>query len=144
MTTTNIITVNLTTDPAAIRVQKTERVTVRFATATGELQSREGPNRYTSGDALVQSKSGDTWVVNRARFTEKYAPTPPMQMGEDGSYDALPQVILAKRMDADFSLYRKAGGDLLHGKANDWVLQYAPGDFGVCEQLRFAQVYVQL
>ncbi len=144
MTTSNIITVNLSTDPTAIRVQKTERVTVRFATAAGELQSREGPNRYANGDAIVQSQSGDTWVVNRARFTEKYAAVPPILMGEDGRYDALPQVILAKRMHVDFSLHRKAGGDLLHGKANDWVLQYAPGDFGLCEQLRFAQVYVQL
>jgi hypothetical protein len=36
---------------------------------------------------------------------------------------------------------RSAGGDLLHGNAGDWVLQYAPGDYGVVEQERFALVY---
>jgi hypothetical protein len=140
----NIITVNLSTDSNAVRVQKTERVTVQFATQTGTLQSREGPNNYHSGDAIVQSASGDKWVVNHARFTDKYTAVKPLIMGEDGAYDAVPQVILAKLMHVDFALHRKAGGDLLHGKAGDWVLQYAVGDFGVCEQVRFAQVYVRV
>jgi PGDYG protein len=140
----NIITLNLETDPEAVRVQKTERVTVQFATQIGSLQSREGPNNYGMDDAIVQSVSGDKWVVHRARFGDKYAAVTPLIMGEDGAYDAVPQVILAKLMHTDFSLYRKAGGDLLHGKAGDWVLQYAPSDFGVCEQTRFAQVYVRV
>ena len=38
-------------------------------------------------------------------------------------------------------LYRSAGGDLLRGNPGDWLLQYAPGDYGVVEQGRFAQVY---
>ncbi len=140
----NIISVSLETDPNAVRVQKTERVVVSFASEAGTLQSREGPNRYVIGDAIVQSSGGDKWVVNRARFIEKYAAVAPLMMGEAGAYDAVAQIILAKHMQADFSLYRKAGGDLLHGKAGDWVLQYAPGDFGVCEQVRFAQVYVRV
>ncbi len=140
----NIIKVNLNTDCQAVRVQKTETVTVQFATQAGTLQSREGPNNYAIHDAIVQSKSGDRWVVNRPRFIEKYAAVAPLMMGEDGAYDAVPQVILAKCMQADFALYRKVGGDLLHGKADDWVLQYGQGDFGVCEQIRFAQVYVRV
>ncbi|WP_297907935.1 PGDYG domain-containing protein, partial [Thiomonas sp.] len=34
-----------------------------------------------------------------------------------------------------------AGGDRLQGKPGDWLLQYAPGDFGLAAQSRFAQVY---
>mgnify|MGYP000485764906 CR=1 FL=1 len=49
----NIITINLETDINAIRVQKTERVTVYFATQTGTLHSREGPNNYDVHDAIV-------------------------------------------------------------------------------------------
>lgn len=140
----NIITINLETDINAIRVQKTERVTVYFATQTGTLHSREGPNNYDVHDAIVQSASGDKWAVNRTRFVDKYAALAPLTMGENGTYDAKPKVILAKLMQADFSLSRKAGGDLLSGKAGDWVLQYDVGDFGVCEQVRFAQAYTQV
>ena len=141
MSANNIITVNLNTDVAAVRVQKTERVTVHFAAVVGELESLEGANRYHVGDAIVQARQGNAWVVERARFIEKYAAVAPLVMGADGLYDALPQVILAKRMAHNFALHRKLGGDLLHGSAGDWVLQYAPGDFGVCAQARFAQVY---
>lgn len=140
----NIVSINLATDPHATRVQKTERVTVIFATCNGLLQSREGPNAHTIGDAIVQSAMGDKWVVNRARFLDKYVAVAGIRMGEDGAYDAAPQVIYAKCMAQDFSLYRQAGGDLLHGKAGDFALQYGEGDFGVCEQTRFARVYVRV
>lgn len=32
-------------------------------------------------------------------------------------------------------------GDVLNGVAHDWVLQYAPGDYGVVENARFLRVY---
>ena len=40
-----------------------------------------------------------------------------------------------------FSLARSSGGDVLHGLAHDWLLQYAPGDFGIVEDARFRRVY---
>ena len=36
---------------------------------------------------------------------------------------------------------RSEAGDVLHGQAGDWVLQYAPGDYGVVQARRFAKVY---
>ena len=50
------------------------------------------------------------------------------------------------RMDAnaaavDFSVRRTVGGDLLQGSAGDWLLQYAPGDWGVVERTKFERVY---
>jgi len=50
--------------------------------------------------------------------------------------------VLAKRMDEAFSLARSAqGGDVLKGTAGDWIMQYAPGDYGVVQAARFAKVY---
>ncbi|WP_179404593.1 PGDYG domain-containing protein [Burkholderia guangdongensis] len=133
---------DLRSDPQARRVVKDETVTVAFATADGELMSLEGLNRYVAGDALITGSTGDRWVVSRARFDAKYLPADPaLAHGTPGAYRNRPAVVLAKRMDAPFSIARSAGGDTLRGAAGDWVMQYAPGDYGVVQAQRFAQVY---
>src|SRR6478735_6970199 len=106
---------DLASDPAARRVVKDEAVSVEFAAAAGELMSLEGPNRYAPGDAIVTGASGERWVVSRERFDAKYLP-------EGG-------------------IARSAHGDTLTGDAGDWVMQYAPGDYGVVKAARFAKVY---
>ncbi|ARK89762.1 PGDYG domain-containing protein [Burkholderia pseudomallei] len=134
--------VDLSNDPDALRVVKDETVQVEFAAQTGELTSLEGPNRYAAGDALVTGSTGDRWVVSRERFDAKYAPVAAGGAhGEPGAYRNRPAVVLAKRMDAPFSIARSAGGDTLRGDAGDSVMQYAPGDYGVVQAKRFAQVY---
>ena len=65
----------------------------------------------------------------------------PQPLGSDGRYRCKPVVVLAKQIAETFSIARSAGGDVLHGKANDWLLQYAPGDYGVVENSRFLKVY---
>ena len=50
-------------------------------------------------------------------------------------------MVLAKQMREAFSLARSEAGDVLHGQPGDWVLQYAPGDYGVVQAQRFAKVY---
>ncbi|MBV8628220.1 MAG: PGDYG domain-containing protein, partial [Paraburkholderia sp.] len=114
-----------------------------FAQGDGELMSLEGPNRYTRGDALVTGSTGDRWVVSRERFDAKYLPVgAALAHGEPGAYRNRPAVVLAKQMDTPFSLARTAaGGDVLRGTAGDWIMQYAPGDFGVVQATRFAKVY---
>ena len=136
--------VDLRTDPQAAAYVKHETVQVQFATAAGELISREGPNRYAAGDAIVTGSTGDRWSVSRARFEARYQPVPPTAAGDDGAYVNRPIPVLARPMPTAFRMARSAGGDLLHGKAGDWLLQYAPGDYGVVEQGRFAQVYRKL
>ena len=49
--------------------------------------------------------------------------------------------VLAKQMRERFSIARSAGGDVLRGEAGDWLLQYAPGDYGIAEDARFRRVY---
>ena len=132
---------DLRADPAARWYVKHEQVQVRFATQEGELVSREGPNRYRAGDALITGSTGDRWSVSRARFDARYTPVAPGMEGRDGLYVNRPIPVLARRMTASFTMARSAGGDVLRGKAGDWVLQYAPGDYGVVEQERFAKVY---
>ncbi len=66
--------IDLRTDPAAARYIKEEVVQVTFAAEPGELVSREGPNRYQPGDAIVTGATGDRWVVSRDRFDARYLP----------------------------------------------------------------------
>jgi hypothetical protein len=81
--------------------------------------------------------------VSRARFDAKYLPADAaLAHGEAGAYRNRPAVVLARRMDEAFSLARSAqGGDVLKGTAGDWIMQYAPGDYGVVQAARFAAVY---
>jgi hypothetical protein len=134
--------IDLRDDPAAGRYVKDEIVAVEFAQASGELMSLEGANRYLPGDALITGTGGARWVVDRARFDGKNGPADaPLAHGAPGRYRNRPAVVLAKRMDGQFSIARRAAGDVLTGAAGDWVLQYAPGDYGVVRADRFAQVY---
>jgi hypothetical protein len=140
--------IDLTTDPTAARYVKHEEVDVVFARCAGELISREGPNRYQRGDALITGSTGDQreckadrWSVSRDRFDEKYQPVPPLGHGDDGRYQARAIPVLARQMAEPFTVARSQGGDLLRGEANDWLLQYAPGDYGIVENARFERVY---
>jgi hypothetical protein len=132
---------DLTRDGGAALYVKQEVVTVAFARGDGELISREGPNRYRAGDALITGSTGDRWSVSRDRFDAKYEPLTPTQAGTDGPYRAKPVPVLAKQIAEPFTMARCAGGDVLSGAAQDWVLQYAPGDYGVVENARFIRVY---
>lgn len=133
--------IDLEYDPQARRFVKDETVDVVFATEPGELNSREGANRYAVGDALITGSTGDRWSVSRDRFDAKYVPVPPVRHGHDGRYKNRPIPVRAKQMPAEFSLARSAGGDLIVGKAHDWLMQYAPGDFGIVDNAKFQRVY---
>ncbi|MDP1734845.1 MAG: PGDYG domain-containing protein [Sulfuritalea sp.] len=133
--------IDLTREASARLFVKDEVVDVVFARAAGELISREGPNRFEVGDALITGSTGDRWSVSRDRFDAKYIPVAPVTAGEDGHYRSKPLPVLARQIGEAFSLSRSSGGDVLHGKALDWVLQYAPGDFGIVDNARFQKVY---
>jgi hypothetical protein len=132
---------DLTADPAARRAVKSERVSVEFADMAGELVSGVGVNRYLAGDALITGSTGDRWSVSRDRFDAKYDPEPPTVRGNSGHYRNRPATVLAKRLDKPFTVARMVGGDALYGDAGDWLIQYAPGDYGIVESTRFKRVY---
>jgi uncharacterized protein (DUF2237 family) len=131
----------LSTDGGACWVVKDEVVSVEFADAPGVLESAVGRNRYAAGDALLTGSTGDRWCVSRDRFDPKYQPEAPLSPGEPGRYRNCPVLVLAKRMSVAFTVERSAGGDLLEGKAGDWLVQYAPGDHGIVAAARFDRVY---
>ncbi|MDO8788803.1 MAG: PGDYG domain-containing protein [Sulfuritalea sp.] len=133
--------IDLTRDDSASLFVKDEVVDVVFSTIAGELISREGPNRFEAGDALIAGSTGDRWSVSRSRFDARYIPVAPTKIGANGCYRARPVQILAKQMVEAFTLARSLGGDVLSGLAHDWVIQYAPGDFGIVANARFRRVY---
>ncbi|MDE2256104.1 MAG: PGDYG domain-containing protein [Betaproteobacteria bacterium] len=132
---------DLRTDPRACTYVKHEVVDVCFARAAGTVLSREGPNRYRKGDAILTGSTGDRWSVSRERFDARYKALTGTTPGADGRYVSQPVPVVARQMGHDFTIARSAGGDLLRGLANDWLLQYAPGDYGVVENARFTRVY---
>ncbi len=140
----HLVDIDLSIDPQAAAYVKTEIVDVTFASQPGELASPEGPNLYAAGDALVTGSTGTRWTVSRSRFDARYEAMAPLAAGDAGRYRAKPIPVLAKRVDEAFTAARSAGGDLLCGEAGDWLLQYAPGDFGVAGHDRFIRVYSKL
>jgi PGDYG protein len=134
-------TPDLNADPDACWVMKDEVVAVGFAAVPGMIESAVGLNRYVAGDALLTGSTGDRWCVSRDRFDAKYLPEAPTVLGQPGLYRNRPVAVLARRMSAPFTVQRSAGGDVLHGDAGDWLLQYAPGDHGIVAEDRFARVY---
>lgn len=133
--------IDLRTDPDARTYVKNETVQVEFAKQPGELISLEGPNKYAIGDALITGSGGERWCVSRDRFDAKYEPLSPLKHGEDGAYRNKPVPVLAKQMQGPFTIARSTGGDVLQGKPQDWLMQYAPGDYGITENARFQKVY---
>ncbi len=137
---TALTDVDLAQDPAARQYVKDEVVSVTFATTSGEIRSAVGVNHHAAGDALVTGSTGDRWSVSRDRFEARYVPQG-IAMGESGPYRNRPVPVLARQMHEAFTVARSAGGDVLTGNAGDWLLQYAPGDFGVVDRARFERVY---
>jgi hypothetical protein len=133
--------VDLATDPDARQAAKEETVSVEFAARADVLVSAVGLNRYSPGDALITGSTGDRWCVSRDRFDAKYDPVSGTIRGEAGYYRNRPVTVLAKHIDVPFSVARTAGGDVLRGNAGDWLVQYAPGDYGIVERTRFERVY---
>ncbi len=127
--------IDLTQDHAAKMFVKNETVYVTFAVQDGELLSREGINRFRASDALIASESGERWCVSRDRFDLKY------ELVVANQFRAKHIPVLARQMQEPFTISRRAGGDVLEGAALDWLLQYAPGDYGIVENARFLRVY---
>ncbi len=138
---TELKNVDLRSDQDARWYVKEETVQVAFAKMDGEIMSLEGPNRYEKGDALITGATGSRWCVSRDRFDSKYEPVSPLERGEEGQYKNRPIPVLAKRMKEVFSIARSQGGDRLHGESGDWLMQYAPGDYGITRHFRFVEVY---
>ena len=133
--------IDLASDSTAHHHVKDEIVQVVFATRDDSVTSREGLNHFRAGDALITGSTGDRWSVSRERFDAKYHPVAPLMHGGGGPYRSKPVPVRAKQINEPFTVKRTSGGDLLRGAAGDWLMQYAPGDYGIVENAKFQRVY---
>lgn len=141
MPTTDGTETGLSRHPLALRVRKRPiPVQVEFAQVSMTVTTLEGPVPADAGDAIITGISGERWPVPRARFHDKYAPVPPLQAGQPGSYLAKPKVVLALQMALEFSVTTSKGATLT-GKPGDWMLDYGDGSNGVVAQDIFSGTY---
>jgi len=133
---------DLGTDPLTIWVVKQPvPVQVRFALGDGVLGTAEGPVSYLKGDALLSGEAGDRWPVSRASFDAWYEPERPSSGGNDGVYRKRPQPVRARRMDQAFQVRVGYANDPIQGRPGDWLLMYAPGEYGVVGAEQFSRTY---
>lgn len=116
-------------------------VTVEFALAPGELQTLEGPVAYAAGDALLTGSVDDRWPVRREKFLGTYAPAGDGKAGEPGIYRKKPLVVHACRMQEPFTVTVGRDRNPIKGKPGDWLLQYAPGEYGIVAAAIFGRTY---
>lgn len=135
-----IVSMDLCRDQDAKRFIKTGSVTVAFAQEAGRIATREGEVGYLPGDALITGVEGECWPVARQKFDSSYVPIPPNRHGQPGEYRNT-VVIWAKQMEKPFAVRVGAHGDVIHGKAGDWLTQYGPGALGVVAAEIFRKSY---
>lgn len=125
-----------------VRVRKLPvDVTVEFATAAGELPTLEGPVAYAAGDALLTGGSDDRWPVRREKFLRTYAPAGSFEAGLPGLYRKKPLVVHACKMQEAFTVTVGRDRSPIKGKSGDWLVQYAPGEYGIVAARIFDRTY---
>lgn len=116
-------------------------VSARFAPVPGTIETLEGAVRHAAGDAIVTGVAGESWPVSRARFLAGYDPLAPTAAGEDGRYARRPRTVLALRLAEACDVILPEGRGRLHGRAGDFLVQYAPGDWAIVAGGVFERTY---
>jgi hypothetical protein len=129
-------------DPRRIVARKLEQVIhARFAPETCTVHTKEGLVHARPGDAILTGTHGETWRVSQSHFRLKYRPVPPVEDGEAGAYQSLPNRILALQMPEPFEVLLADGISRLSGHAGDWLVDYGDGSLGIVTQAIFATTY---
>lgn len=132
---------DLATDARAVRaIKRPIPVRVEFAVADGVCQTLEGLVSYRRGDAVFTGIAGESWPVSRERFEQRYVATDGTMPGGDGAYIKRHMEVFALRLEAAIEV-PKAGGGCLYGNPGDWLLQYAPDDYGIINDGIFRETY---
>lgn len=137
-----MIVLDLAGHPDAFRARsKPLKVSVRFAVTPGTVETLEGTVRHAAGDAIVTGVAGENWPVPRARFLAGYDPVSPTAAGEDGRYARRPRAVLALRLAEACDVILPEGRGRLQGRAGDFLVQYAPGDWAIVAGGVFERTY---
>lgn len=127
--------------PACQVLKRPLPVDVTFAEAPGELVTREGLVRHAAGAALLTGPLGERWPIERERFLASYVPLPPTRPGEPGQYRKIPRLVSARQLLAPCRIRLRGGRGELLGQTGDWLVRYAPGDFGIVGAAIFTLTY---
>jgi len=133
---------DLANNAQAKKVQKKPMpVAVCFADSDGVCQTKEGDVYYKKGDAIMTGVEGEKWPIERRKFDDTYEAVLPTKHGDDGQYSKKPIGVLALQMNEPFYVNVSWADDQIEGKSGDWLVQYAPDDFGVVSQSIFEKTY---
>lgn len=139
MSNPELIELDLSTDPATSRYEKTATVQVQFAEQDGEMDTIEGRVPYVTGDAILTGVMDEQWPVKRRVFDALYEPALNNVPGEYRK--KLGSSVHAKQIDNAFRVNIRDGKATLEGKPGDWLVQYAVGDVGVVSNEIFCKSY---
>ena len=124
-----------------VAVKREQEVSVRFAHEGCSVQTREGVVYADPDDAIITGPAGERWPVSPERFAEKYRAQSPTQPGKSGIYVALPNSVLALKMDESFEVVLADQQTRLGGAPGDWLIDYGDGSLGVVGGEIFPNTY---
>ena len=134
--------INVAENEHAMRVVKNDSpVTVTFFGGGGILDTLEGRVSYAKGDAHLVGVNGESWPIEKERFFETYAPMPGTEAGTDGKYCKKDLPAWALQLNEPFVVELSNHKGLLKGQCGDWLLQYAPDEYGVVSREIFEATY---
>ena len=132
----------ISADPRRVFARKLVHIIqVEFAKAPCTVQTSEGVVHARPGDAILTGTGGERWRVSHEHFGGKYRPVPPTLAGESGSYESLPNRILALPMNESFQVLLADGKSRLSGHAGDWLVDYGDGSLGIVSRAIFPSTY---
>lgn len=114
---------------------------VEIACQDGAIDTLEGKVAYRAGDAIVTGVQGERWPIQRPRFEATYSPCAGTQSGDSGLYLRKPFSVLACRLAGPLAIRLAGDRGELHGKAGDWLVEFAPGDRAIVADLIFQKTY---
>lgn len=131
--------INLSADNGAIAVFK-KPIPLKYVVMNSDatIKTKEGDVEGKAGDILMTGTEGEQWPIPKKRFDETY------EMVEPGWAAKRKIVVLAKQMILPFKVKVSWSDNLLHGKVNDWLVMYEPGDYGVVDSKIFNDTYERL
>ena len=114
----------------SVSVRPTQR-SVSFAAHSGVTMTREGPVRFSKGDALVSAGDLGSWPVARSLFEKTYSALGSIYMGQPGDYGTKATKRLAMRVNDLTQVYLSGGRGIHLSQEGDWVVDYGDGDLAI-------------
>ncbi|MCH9633013.1 MAG: hypothetical protein S4CHLAM6_13640 [Chlamydiae bacterium] len=128
--------VEISSYPEAFQAYKKNIVLdFEYAAKSGEIQTLEGKVACAAGDAIMTGTQGERWPISKDTFTATY------NVVEEGKASKKKIVLYVYQMKEIFKVKVSWSNSLLEGKADDYLVQYGPNDFGVVEKEIFKETY---